>query len=274
MTDTTTHSQDPHATASDAERALKALRKQLRILRKLGVIDNSKPSGDTFLVNDLLGVMPPLTRSDVEEIAKEALADFDPLAADVDAILRDRGVEVKPGESPYLALLRSISLEKRGNGTAADGNHFVLKRADDWQDPVKQRIEAHRRRESATYHFGNPVPEVRGDVGAGRDRDIAKSGERVGNAHNSSPSVVDAGAHSVGDGPGAGDASATPATEVTLELLVAAVRDANLDIKSLRRIDEAALANYNESGRNLAKAIKDRADSEHALLDYLTGDQA
>lgn len=35
--------------------------------------------------------------------------------------------------------------------------------------------------------------------------------------HNSSPSVADAGAHSVGDGPGAGDASATPATEVTLD---------------------------------------------------------
>lgn len=33
--------------------------------------------------------------------------------------------------------------------------------------------------------------------------------------HNSSPSIDDAGAHSVGDGPGAGGASATPATEVT-----------------------------------------------------------
>lgn len=33
--------------------------------------------------------------------------------------------------------------------------------------------------------------------------------------HYSSPSVDGAGAHSVGDGPGAGDASATPATEVT-----------------------------------------------------------
>lgn len=33
--------------------------------------------------------------------------------------------------------------------------------------------------------------------------------------HSSSPYVDDAGAHSVGDGPGAGDASATPATGVT-----------------------------------------------------------
>lgn len=33
--------------------------------------------------------------------------------------------------------------------------------------------------------------------------------------HNSSPSVDGAGAHSVGDGPGVGGASATPATEVT-----------------------------------------------------------
>nr|WP_136471346.1 hypothetical protein [Rhodococcus qingshengii]THJ70694.1 hypothetical protein EU244_15255 [Rhodococcus qingshengii] len=33
--------------------------------------------------------------------------------------------------------------------------------------------------------------------------------------HKPSPSVDDAGAHSVGDGPGAGDASATPAAEVT-----------------------------------------------------------
>lgn len=125
--------------------------------------------------------------------------------------------------------------------------------------------------------------------------------------HSSSPSVDDAGAHSVGDGQVAGvgtpasvigghDLSAfndtvrgqakspkpyTPfdkgghfGSEVTLESLVAAVRDANLDIKSLRRVDDAARANYNESGRNLAKAIKDRSDSERALLDYLTGDQA
>lgn len=223
MSDTTTHSQDPHATVSEAERARKALRKQLRILRKLGVIDNSKPVGDTFLVSDMFGTVArnpldiptSLTRDDVKAIVREALANFDPFAADVDSALRDRGVDVKPGESPYLALLRSIPIKKRGYGTAADGNHFVLKRADDWQDPVKQRIEAHRRRESATYHLGNLVPEVRGDVGAGRDGDVAKFSERVGRAHNSSPSVVDAGAHSVGDGPVAGDASATPAAEVT-----------------------------------------------------------
>ncbi|MDV6275874.1 hypothetical protein R3Q06_20475 [Rhodococcus erythropolis] len=110
-----------------------------------------------------------------------------------------------------------------------------------------------------------------------RDRQLRRDdliSQPVGGTHNSSPSVDDAGAHSVGDGPGAGDASATPATEAMLEYLVAAVRDANLDIKSLRRIDEAAQANYNESGRNLAKAIKDRTDSERALLDYLTGDRA
>lgn len=92
--------------------------------------------------------------------------------------------------------------------------------------------------------------------------------------HNSSPSVDDAGAHSVGEADAAGDASVAPAAEVTLEYLVGAVRDANLDIKSLRRIDAAALANYNESGRNLAKSIKDRTASERALLDYLTGDRA
>lgn len=42
-------------------------------------------------------------------------------------------------------------------------------------------------------------------------REILKTGV----THNSSPSVDDAGAHSVGDGLVAGDASATPATEVT-----------------------------------------------------------
>lgn len=46
--------------------------------------------------------------------------------------------------------------------------------------------------------------------GQGVDRTSVLQGD-----HSSSPLADDAGAHSVGDGPGAGDASATPATEVT-----------------------------------------------------------
>ncbi|MFD6518154.1 hypothetical protein [Rhodococcus sp. NPDC060176] len=232
MSDTTTHSQDPHATASDAERALKALRKQLRILRKLGVIDNSRPAGDTFLVSDLLGtvarnpldVPASLTREDVRAIVSEEL-------------------ETQLSASP-----------------SADHRGIALVSADQRNWNMRRYVESYHAR------WGNYPDDAR----------LAATFPSA--SHEERDKVlfefVDAGAHSVGDGPGAGDASATPATEVTLDYLVAAVRDANLDIKSLRRIDEAARANYNESGRNLAKAIKDRSDSERALLDHLTGDQA
>lgn len=60
----------------------------------------------------------------------------------------------------------------------------------------------------------DPIGEVPSDSHVFRQRS-AESESGISKSHETSPSVDDAGAHSVGDGPGAGDASATPAAEVT-----------------------------------------------------------
>lgn len=187
--------------------------------------------------NNSVPEQSPLTRDDVRAIVSEEIGKLG-------GLLLDGSLK---GEDPTL----ESEDRAHGHGGHSFGDESI------WRPVVD--------------HLKEAIAEFVGDRELGRKLGVF---EVVESAHNSSPSVDDAGAHSVGDGLGAGDASATPAAEVTLEYLVAAVRDANLDIKSLRRIDEAALANYNESGRNLTKAIKDRTDSERALLDYLTGDQA
>ncbi|MDZ7910776.1 MAG: hypothetical protein U5O16_02920 [Rhodococcus sp. (in: high G+C Gram-positive bacteria)] len=70
-----------------------------------------------------------------------------------------------------------------------------------------------------TDQFDEPLPQPYNRGGLLGYRPLADGFgdicDKVGVTHNSSPSVDDAGAHSVGDGPGARDASATPATEVT-----------------------------------------------------------
>lgn len=267
MPDTTTHSQDPHDPAEpshvdkarqnvrsaevkldDAKVRLDIAQQKLRRAQATRAGEVSPAAGDTFLVNDLLGVMQPLTRDDVKEIVKEALADFDPLAADVDAILRDRGVEVKPGESPYLALLRSIPVnadatKERATKTSrnAASREAAWSQTPENVDP--KAWAAGLRQIDSFFNFDEPLVDliermshVAGEPSNLRrrsflDKDPVEQAlhdshdslvvrvvlvdERVGVSHETSPSVVDAGAHSVGDGPGAGDASATPATEVT-----------------------------------------------------------
>lgn len=69
-----------------------------------------------------------------------------------------------------------------------------------------------------TYQLDKPLPQSHNRSGLLGDRPLVDglgdTCDKVVVTHNSSPSVDDAGAHSVGDGPGAGDASATPAAEV------------------------------------------------------------
>lgn len=83
-------------------------------------------------------------------------------------------------------------------------------------------------------------------------REILKTGV----THNSSPSVDDAGAHSVGDGPGAGDASATPATWVTEGKLAKRLHD------SVVRKSEA-LGRVEKVERRLFDAREDLAHAEN-----------
>lgn len=122
----------------------------------------------------------PLTRDDVRGIVSEEIG------MDADLLRESFGV-LKRGETTFKG---NDSSEELGNH---DRNYDRLARA---------FIES---LEGATA-------QLVGHRKFGRDLGVAHGFDRT---HNSSPSVVDAGAHTLGDGPGAGDASATPATEVT-----------------------------------------------------------
>ena len=89
--------------------------------------------------------------------------------------------------------------------------------------------------------------------------------------HNSSPSVVDAGAHSVGDGPGAGDASATPATEVAEDSLHTRLTFIQIDEGKAEEIYLAAQANLADAAENLAHARNKTRDAETAYNDFVNG---
>ncbi|MDV6277268.1 hypothetical protein R3Q06_27610 [Rhodococcus erythropolis] len=87
------------------------------------------------------------------------------------------------------------------------------------------------------------------------DREALGNLGQGGVVHNSSPSTDDAGAHSVGDGPGAGDASATPATWVTEGKLAKRLHD------SVVRKSEA-LGRVEKIERRLCDAREDLAHAE------------
>lgn len=83
---------------------------------------------------------------------------------------------------------------------------------DDGANEVPDRVPEYGRLVSSIFieSFFEAVKHGATDGVALRKVEIVKL-----SGHETSPSVDDAGAHSVGDGLGAGDASATPATEVT-----------------------------------------------------------
>lgn len=80
--------------------------------------------------------------------------------------------------------------------------------ADGAQEPRECNVNDIGVRLTAGDHFVQMPNESAGDTALFGDVVLKR-------LHNSSPYADDAGAHSVGDGPGAGDASANPATEVT-----------------------------------------------------------
>ncbi|MDV8005009.1 hypothetical protein [Rhodococcus sp. IEGM 1318] len=108
-----------------------------------------------------------------------------------------------------------------------------------------------------------------------RDRQLGRDdlvSQPVGGTHNSSPSVDGAGAHSVGDGPGAGDASATPATEVTEDSLHTRLTFIQIDEGKAEEIYLAAQANLADAAENLAHARNKTRDAETAYTDFVNGD--
>lgn len=128
--------------------------------------------------NNSVPEQSPLTRDDVRAIVSEEIGKLG-------------GLLLKPVLNSNEAPLK---FEDRVHGEGSDGALDDLI----WS-PVVDNLE-------------ESIAEFVRDRQLGRDDLVSQP---VGGTHNSSPSVDDAGAHSVGDGPGAGDASATPATEVT-----------------------------------------------------------
>lgn len=107
--------------------------------------------------------------------------------------------------------------------------------------------------EDGSDSFFNPVRL--GSISQGVNDTVVNDLSALG-SHNSSPSVDDAGAHSVGDGSGAGDASATPATWVTEGKLAKRLHD------SVVRKSEA-LGRVEKAERKLCDAREDLAHAEN-----------
>lgn len=102
--------------------------------------------------------------------------------------------------------------------------------------------------------------------GQGVDRTSVLQGD-----HSSSPLADDAGSHSVGDGSGAGDASATQAIEVTQDSLRRSLAFIQVDVDKAERIYLAAKANFADAAENLAHTKNKARAAEAALNDFING---
>lgn len=136
--------------------------------------------------------------------------------------------------------------------------------ADGAQEPRECNVNDIGVRLTAGDHFVQMPHESTGDTALFGDVVLKR-------LHNSSPSVDDAGAHSVGDGPGAGDASATPATEVTEDSLHTRLTFIQIDEGKAEEIYLAAQANLADAAENLAHARNETRDAETAYNDFING---
>lgn len=139
---------------------------------------------------------------------------------------------------------------------------------DDGANEVPDRVPEYGRLVSSIFieSFFEAVKHGATDGVALRKVEIVKL-----SGHGTSPSVDAAGAHSVGDGLGAGDASATPATEVTEDSLHTRLTFSQIDESKAEEIYRAAQANVADAAENLAHARNRTRDAETALNDFTNG---
>ncbi len=197
-------------------------------------------SSRSVVARNPLDVPVSLTRDDVRAIVR------DEIGMDADLLRESLGV-LKRGETTFKG---NDSSEELGNH---DRNYDRLARA---------FIES---LEGATA-------QLVGHRKFGRDLGVAHGVDRT---HNSSPSVVDAGAHTLGEGEVAGAETAAPATNAGVDLVLIVLADQLREALMLRneagRADDKARLAHTVATREFEYAQQAVAVAEQEIRKHVTG---